>query len=66
LHPTAAGTYLAALVITQQLAGVNPHSVPARVKLHSGSEIAIPEDLAKKLRRAAEKVAQRQEFLGPF
>jgi hypothetical protein len=55
LHPTPAGTYLAALVITQGLTGVPPRAVPARLKLKSGRDFAMPEDIAEKLRTVAAK-----------
>jgi hypothetical protein len=55
LHPTLAGTYLAALVITRELTGVRPGSVPARLKLASGREFALPEAQARLLQQAAEK-----------
>jgi hypothetical protein len=56
LHPTPEGSYLAALVITHGLTGVAPKAVPAKLRLASGREFAIPEDKAEELRRAAEKV----------
>jgi hypothetical protein len=56
LHPTPAGTYLAALVITHELTGVKPQSVPARLKLSSGREIEVLQPQVEQLRRAAEKV----------
>jgi len=56
LHPTPAGSYLAALVITQELTGVKPRSVPARLKLASGQEVVVPEAQVEKLRNAADKV----------
>jgi len=56
LHPTRAGTYLAALVITYELTGVKPTSVPARLKLASENEFALPDAQADTLRQAAEKV----------
>ena len=56
LHPTPAGTYLAALVITHGLTGVQPATVPARLKLPSGHDFSVPEDQAEKLRQAAAKI----------
>lgn len=53
LHPPAAGSYLAALVIARELAGVDPEAVPARLKLASGSELAVSEDVARVLRQAS-------------
>jgi hypothetical protein len=55
LHPTPAGTYLAALVITQGLTGVPPRAVPAKLKLKSGRDFALPEDFTDKLRTVATK-----------
>jgi hypothetical protein len=55
LHPTPAGTYLAALVITQGLTGVPPRAVPVRLKLKSGRDFALPEDLTAKLQMVATK-----------
>jgi hypothetical protein len=55
LHPTPAGSYLAALVITQGLTGVLPSTVPAKLKLKSGRDFALPEDFAEKLRTVATK-----------
>jgi hypothetical protein len=56
LHPTPAGTYLAALVITHGLTGVKPGRVPARLKPETGPEVELPEEQAGQLRQAAEKV----------
>lgn len=58
LHANRAGAYLAALVITRGLTGVEPRSVPARLKLRSGSAFAIPEDQAEKLRQSAQRVGK--------
>jgi len=68
LHPTTAGAYLAALVIARGLTGVSPRTVPARLKLESGKQIALSEDQAAKLRQAAEKVTgpEKMDFIGPF
>jgi hypothetical protein len=54
LHPTEAGSYLAALVMTHGLTGVKPRAVPARLTLDSGRVVALPEETARKLRQAAE------------
>lgn len=59
LHPTLAGTYLAALVITQGLTGVSPGAVPARLTLASGRKVELPGDRVRLLQAAAEEVAPR-------
>jgi lysophospholipase L1-like esterase len=56
LHPTRAGTYLAALVVAHGLTGVRPKGAPARLTLASGAAFALPEAEAEALRQAAEKV----------
>ena len=43
LHPTPAGTFLAAMVIARGLTGLNPARVPARLELASGRTFALPE-----------------------
>jgi hypothetical protein len=57
LHPTAAGSYLAALIITRGLTGVEPRSVPAELKLSTGHKFRMPASQVEILRRAAEKVS---------
>lgn len=52
-HPSEAGTYLAALVILQQLTGVSPIGLPATFELPSGTTVSIPEDTAAILQDAA-------------
>jgi len=65
LHPTVAGSYLAALVIYEQLYGQLPDKMPARLKLRAStlSSIELPEDQVGMLRAAAaeanEKFGQR-------
>jgi hypothetical protein len=59
LHPTPAGTYLAALVVTHGLTGVRPSSVPARLTLASGAVVELPDGQADTLRQAAEVVVKR-------
>jgi hypothetical protein len=56
LHANVAGSYLAALVIAHGLAGVHPSAVPDELLLTSGEKVAIPADLAAKLRSAATKI----------
>jgi hypothetical protein len=60
LHPTAEGTYLAALVITQRLAGVKARNVPSRLNLGAGLVFEIPADRARKLQVAAAAVAGKK------
>jgi hypothetical protein len=60
LHPTPAGTYLAALVITGRLAGVRPGAVGPRVTLGPGRVLELPDDQARRLTQAAEKVLREE------
>jgi hypothetical protein len=53
LHPTPAGTYLAALVITQGLTGLAPATAPRRLVLSDGAVFELPEEVAQLLRHAA-------------
>lgn len=43
LHPTPAGTFLAAMVVARGLTGLDPARVPARLELASGRTFALPE-----------------------
>ncbi|MBK9154038.1 MAG: SGNH/GDSL hydrolase family protein [Chloracidobacterium sp.] len=52
-HPTEAGSYLAALVIFEQLFQESPIGLPARVAFGSGRTIDIPSKVAKTLQQAA-------------
>jgi hypothetical protein len=54
-HPTVAGSYLAALVITRQLTGKSIDNVPAALSLAGppASRVVIPDGEAVVLRRAA-------------
>jgi len=52
-HPSEAGTYLAALVMLQQLTGVFPVGLPATFQLPSGETVSIPDDTAAILQAAA-------------
>jgi hypothetical protein len=56
LHPTGAGTYLAALVIARDLAGVRPQAVPAKLNTSSGLFFDLPEGRAELLRQMAKKL----------
>lgn len=54
-HPSAAGTYTAALVIFGKLYGRSPVGLPAQLRLRSGAEIRLNPDAAEILQRAAEE-----------
>jgi hypothetical protein len=53
LHPSAAGAYLAALVIYARLLDKTPLGLPARLRLRSGAVLALPEPVAARLQEAA-------------
>ncbi len=52
-HPSAQGSYLAALVIASALTGISPAQMSARVVRPGGSELSIPPAVATVLRAAA-------------
>lgn len=54
-HPSPVGTYLAALVIYEQLYGQSPVGLPSRLKIWSRaiSKVELPEEQAKLLQQAA-------------
>ena len=54
-HPSTAGTYLAGLVIYEQLYKRSPVGLPSKLRLSSGATIEIPADQAVLLQRAAEE-----------
>ena len=54
-HPSAAGSYLAALVITQRLTGRSPIGLPAQVT-SARLSLSIPADQARVLQEAAAEV----------
>jgi hypothetical protein len=56
LHPTLAGSYLAALVITHGIAGVPPGNAPTQTNLSNGRAFSLPEKVANELRSTASKV----------
>jgi hypothetical protein len=58
LHPTLAGSYLAALVIYEQLYGQTPGKMPARLRLRS-SVIELPEKQAEVIQAAAAEANQK-------
>jgi hypothetical protein len=53
-HPSAHGSYLAALVIAGVLTGNSPQTMPARVVRPDGTVLSIPEPAATALRAAAD------------
>jgi hypothetical protein len=59
LHATKHGVYLSALVITHELTGVKPSAVPDRLYHSGGQRLDIADDVAVKLRQAAEKAIAR-------
>ncbi|HET9454234.1 MAG TPA: hypothetical protein VFO66_08130, partial [Gemmatimonadaceae bacterium] len=56
LHPSAAGSYLAALVMYAALYGKSPVGLPASLRLRDGRTFGVPTALAATLQRAAEAV----------
>ena len=58
LHPSVAGSYLAALVMYAALYDRSPVGLPARVRLISGSEIGVTPAVAAVLQAAAAEVAR--------
>lgn len=54
-HPSGVGTYLAALVMYEQLYNRSPVGLPSKLQLGSGAKIEIPADQALLLQRAAEE-----------
>jgi len=54
-HPSAAGTYAAALVIYGGLYGRSPVGLPAQLRLRSGATVAIAPAAAALLQRAADE-----------
>lgn len=62
LHPTAAGSYLAAAVIFERLFGQSPIGLPVRVSLASGGSIELPQEDARRLQEAAAEANARNGF----
>ena len=50
LHPTLAGSFLAAMVIVRDLVGIDPAKVPAQLRLGSRRTVALPEDVVARFR----------------
>jgi hypothetical protein len=59
LHPTPAGSYLAALTIYEQLYRRTPVGLPASLKLRGGAKIEISASQAGVLQEAAAEVARK-------
>jgi hypothetical protein len=54
-HPSALGSYLAGLVIYEQLYDRSPIGLPSRLRLSSGATVEVPADQAVILQRAAQE-----------
>jgi hypothetical protein len=54
-HPSPLGTYLAGLVIYEQLYNQSPIGLPAKLRLSSGIAVEVPADTAVILQRAAQE-----------
>ncbi|MEK6301466.1 MAG: hypothetical protein AABO41_12150 [Acidobacteriota bacterium] len=59
LHPSTAGSYLAGLVIYEQLYNRSPLGLPSKLHLGSGGTLELPMDQAALLQRAAEEANKR-------
>jgi hypothetical protein len=59
LHPTPAGSYLAALTIYEQLYKQTPVGMPASLKLRGGAKIEIPSEQARVLQEAAAETGKK-------
>jgi hypothetical protein len=56
LHPTVAGSYLAALIIYERLYGRSPIGLPAELRLRSGARVVLPTGQARLMQEAAKEV----------
>lgn len=56
LHPSIAGSYLAAAVMYAKLYAKSPVGLPAALRLHSGATVSVSKDLAALLQAAAAEV----------
>jgi hypothetical protein len=61
LHPTPAGSYLAALVMYERLYGVSPMGLPGRLTLSGGAPIDISDAEARLLQEAAQEANRRYD-----
>jgi hypothetical protein len=59
IHPTMAGSYLAALVIYQQLYQKSPLGLPAKLQLANGGAIQLSQDQARLFQEAAAEANQK-------
>ena len=59
LHPTVAGTYLAASVIYEYLYDESAIGLPSKFKLRSGASIEIPKNQARTMQETAAEVRKR-------
>ena len=59
LHPTPAGSYLAALVVYGRLTGESPVGLPASLKLAGGSQLVTPPQVAAVLQQAAVEALEK-------
>ncbi len=59
LHPTPAGSYLAALVMYGRLYGKSPVGLPGTLSLAEGGAIDVPEPQARLLQESAEEANRR-------
>jgi hypothetical protein len=59
LHPTVAGSYLAALIIYEGLYGQSPVGLPSTFKLRSGARIELPPEQARLMQEAAAEANKR-------
>jgi hypothetical protein len=56
LHPSVAGSYLAAAVMYAKLYGKSPVGLPATLRTHSGATVVVDKELSKLLQSAAAEV----------
>lgn len=59
LHPSAEGSYLAALVMYAAISGKSPVGLPAEVRLRDGRRLSVAPALAALLQAAADEVVRR-------
>jgi hypothetical protein len=59
LHPTAAGSYLAALVIYQQLYERSPIGLPFRLDVRSGNDLELTAEQSRVMQEAAVEANQK-------
>jgi hypothetical protein len=65
LHSSAAGAYLAALVIYGRLLEASPRGLPARLRLRSGAVLSLPGPLAGLLQDAAAAALEESPARSP-